>query len=179
MCRGYSGMVQNAFRSPLELKPLLKHQLWVPKLDCHLFLEYLNFQSSSKFTFWVTDLKIHPVEYVHMNHTDHFYVICIDVLVFFSTFFPKFFGLTFTTTLELLAFFKFWGFSRNNSSSWNLNPQSSAVAHLEALLLSLEAHVGTVEEKKMANFLLEFEWDKINFCCIRHRCCWRSCRFWC
>ena len=40
--------------------------------------ETLDFSKSSifsfrpKFTFWITKFKIHPVEYVHNDHTDHF-----------------------------------------------------------------------------------------------------------
>ena len=30
------------------------------------------FSFRPKFTFWITKIKIHPVEYVHMDHTDHF-----------------------------------------------------------------------------------------------------------
>ena len=31
---------------------------------------FLSFRR--KFTFWTTNLKIHPVEYAHMDHADHF-----------------------------------------------------------------------------------------------------------
>ena len=32
----------------------------------------LSFGVRPKFPFWITHFKIHPVEYVHMDHTDHF-----------------------------------------------------------------------------------------------------------
>ena len=50
----------------------LKNELWTPKLNFSTFLKSSIFSFRPKLTFSVTKFKIHPVEYVHMDHTNHF-----------------------------------------------------------------------------------------------------------
>ena len=52
--------------------------IWPQKTIVDPETDFFNCPKSSiisfrpKLTFWVTNFKIHPVEYVHMDHTDHF-----------------------------------------------------------------------------------------------------------
>ena len=45
-----------------------------PQTDFSIVRPLCCFSFRPKLTFWVTNLEIRPVEYVHMDHTDHFYV---------------------------------------------------------------------------------------------------------
>ena len=50
----------------------LKSPFWTPKLIFSFVLKSSIFSFRPKLTFSITNFKIHPVEYVHNDHTDHF-----------------------------------------------------------------------------------------------------------
>ena len=62
------------FKVILILETASKVNVWVQKLTCSYFqkLEFSVFRQ--KLTFRITNLTIHLVEYVHIDHTDHFRV---------------------------------------------------------------------------------------------------------
>ena len=43
-----------------------------PKTEIFIFWNWSFFSFRPKLSFGVTNFKIHPAEYVHMDHTDHF-----------------------------------------------------------------------------------------------------------
>ena len=78
----YSGTVQNVFRTRFGPEFTLKKSMLPPQTGFPIFwkTEVLSFHP--KLTFWVLNLKIRPVEYVHMDHTGHFgfsYVLHFDM----------------------------------------------------------------------------------------------------
>ena len=71
LSRDDSGMVQDIFRRHFGLGNNLKKSILDPKTEFSIFGETSFFSFRQKLTFGVTNLEIYPVEYVHMDHTDH------------------------------------------------------------------------------------------------------------
>ena len=67
----YSGSVQNIFRSRLGFGNDPKKSILGPRTEFSFFWKTLILSYRQKLTFWATNLEIHPVEYVRMDHTDH------------------------------------------------------------------------------------------------------------
>ena len=69
-----SEIVRNVFTTFVLLWNHPAGAFFWPKSPSSEVLDMVIFQKVSfrqKLDFWVTNLKIHPVEYVHMDHTDH------------------------------------------------------------------------------------------------------------
>ena len=103
----YSVIIYNIFRSRFGLGIDLKKSILGPKTEFSIFWKTLILSFRPKLTFWSTNLKIYPVEYVHMDHTDHlgFQYFCdfdlvfsINISIFLETF----------CTLEINVFRHFW-----------------------------------------------------------------------
>ena len=85
-----------------------------PETDFFIFLKTLIFSFRPKFTFSVTKFKIHPVEYAHMDHTDHFG---------FRSHFISIWK-TFTQT-HVLAKVTFWDYREHELTQWRYLFKSS------------------------------------------------------
>ena len=71
LSRDDSGMVQDIFRNHFGLRNNLKNECWAQTLF-FIFLKTSILSVPQTLTFCVTNLEIHLVEYVHVDHTDRF-----------------------------------------------------------------------------------------------------------